>query len=58
MQELKVFLNEAKAEWKEESAKIDAKMDTLIALEHEKLALEREKLEFKKLLLSQKKSGN
>ena len=55
MQELKVFLNEAKQEWKEESAKIDARMEAFLALEKEKLALEREKLEFKKLLLAQSK---
>ena len=57
MQELKVFLNEAKEQWKDESAKIDSKMDALIELEKEKLALEREKLEFKKLLFQQKNKG-
>ena len=57
MQELKVFLNEAKEQWKDESAKIDSKMDTLIELERQKLALEREKLEFKKLLFQQRSKG-
>ena len=56
MQELKVFLNETKEQWKAENDKIDAKMDALIELEKQKLALEREKLEFKKLLM-QKKHG-
>ena len=56
MQELKVFLNEAKEQWKSENDKIDAKIDSLIELEKQKLALEREKLEFKKLLF-QKKQG-
>ena len=57
MQELKVFLGEAKQQWQEESAKIDSKMNALLELEREKLALEREKFEFKKLLLQQKKQG-
>ena len=52
-----MFLNEAKQEWKEESAKIDERMEAFLVLEREKLALEREKFEFKKLLLSQSKKG-
>ena len=55
MQELKVFLNEAKEQWKSENDKIDAKIDSLIELEKQKLALEQEKLEFKKLLFQKNK---
>ena len=48
-------MSEAKSQWKEESDRIESKIDALLALERERLALEREKLEFKKLLLQQQK---
>ena len=51
-------MSEAREQWKEESDRIDTKIDTLIALERERLALEREKLAFKKELLAlQKQKG-
>ena len=46
MQEMKVLMSEVKKLWKEESECIDNKIDAVISLEKEKLALEHEKLSF------------
>ena len=46
-------MSEAKSQWKEESDRIESKINALLALERERLALECEKLEFKKLLLQE-----
>ena len=43
---------ETRDQWKEENDRIETKIDSLIALEKERLSLEREKLEFKKKLLA------
>ena len=56
VQELKLFLNEVKEDWKSESQKLDTKFDAIIALEWEKLALEREKFEFQKQQMALKKN--
>ena len=51
---MKGFLTEAQQEWRQDNQKLESKMDVLIQLEKDRLALEREKLEFKKLLLAEK----